>query len=207
MTISLAANAWNIRYSPKMPVHPIALVGGGWTFAFPVAPAGACPAPATQPPNYNISACPHVDYVTTPYTKALVGSSISMTFGVTGDNPVFDFHTAPNNTGSTPATVRFLIERRNDAALNQPAYRWWSNPLSVPLALGGPTTLLVPLTPEEWSDMDGQFGTAELAGFEDALENVGNIGMTFGGGSFFGHGVYLTAGSADFNLTAFEINP
>lgn len=206
MTISLAPNVWNIRYSPKMPLHPAALAGGGWTFAFPVAPAGACPAPATQPPNYNVSNCPHVDYVTTNYNRAVVGKSITMAGSVTGNNPVFDFHTASDNTGLTPATVRLLIETRGDGLLINPEGRWWSNPISFPLALGA-FSITVALTPDQWSDVDGQFGTADPAGFASSLKDCGPLGMTFGGGSFFGHGVYLTAGSANFNLTAFEINP
>lgn len=206
MTISLSPNNWDIRYSPKMPLHP-SVAKSGWMFSFPLAPAGVCPAPPTQPPNYNISACPHVDYVTTPYTKSMAANtSVSMTFVVAGVSPVFDFHTAADNLGATPATVRLLVEQQGDYFLDNPTYRWWSNPLSVPLTIGGPTTLLVPLTPDQWSDVNGLFGTAELAGFQAALKNVGNVGMTFGGGSFFGHGVYLTSGSATFNLTDFTVS-
>lgn len=208
MTINLSLNPihWNIRYSPGMPLHP-SVDGTGWKFSFPVDTGHSCPAAPTQPPNYNISSCHHVDYVTTPFYTNLNGhQSISMTFSITGIDPIFDYHTASNNTGTTPATVRFLIERTSDAALNHPTYRWWSNPISFPLALTTDTVLTTPLDPSQWSDVNGQYGTMALSGFQDCLRHVGNLGMTFGGGSFFGHGNYLTSGSADFILTNFQID-
>ena len=41
----------------------------------------------------------------------------------------------------------------------------------------------------------------------DTLKNVGLIGMTFGGGCFAGHGVYLNSGNATFTVTDFRIIP
>jgi hypothetical protein len=35
-------------------------------------------------------------------------------------------------------------------------------------------------------------------------ENVGNIGMTFGGGCFAGHGVNISGGTARFSLTSYR---
>jgi hypothetical protein len=56
----------------------------------------------------------------------------------------------------------------------------------------GNTTLAVPLTPDQWSSVFGRFGkqnATTLNGFQDVLGNLGHVGMTFGGGCFFGHGV------------------
>jgi hypothetical protein len=207
--VSLNPSAWSIRYSPGMPTRPNA-APVGWQFAFPLAAAGTCPAPDTQPPNFNVSRCHHVDYVTAAYTKAITGTSISMLFSVTtGPGTVFDWKTQFENTCPGEATVRLLIEHRNDASLSQPTYRWWSNPVSFPLAPVMNMTLTVPLTPDQWSDVNGQFGNTNaqtLAGFKAALAQVGAVGMTFGGGCFFGHGVYLDSGSATFNLQSYTIN-
>lgn len=62
-----------------------------------------------------------------------------------------------------------------------------------------------PLTADQWSDVNGQLGSANTAAFADALSNVGAVGMTFGGGCFYGHGVYLDSGSVTFVVTKFTL--
>ena len=39
------------------------------------------------------------------------------------------------------------------------------------------------------------------------LKNMGHIGVTFGGGCFFGHGVNVSGGAARFIMTRFELKP
>jgi hypothetical protein len=54
-----------------------------------------------------------------------------------------------------------------------------------------------------WSDVIGEFGTLSAttqAGFAATLASVSQIGMTFGGGCFFGHGVNVSGGTAAFEL-------
>jgi hypothetical protein len=51
--------------------------------------------------------------------------------------------------------------------------------------------------------MIGEFGTLSAttqAGFAATLASVSQIGMTFGGGCFFGHGVNVSGGTAAFEL-------
>jgi hypothetical protein len=70
-------------------------------------------------------------------------------------------------------------------------------------------TVTVPFTADQWSDVNGQLGssTAALtASFQDALSKIGAVGLTFGGGCFAGHGVYLDSGSATFVVTGFALN-
>jgi len=43
------------------------------------------------------------------------------------------------------------------------------------------------------------------AAFRAALQNVGNIGMTFGGGCLAGHGVNINGGTARFSLTSYRL--
>jgi hypothetical protein len=45
------------------------------------------------------------------------------------------------------------------------------------------------------------------AGFADPLKRLENIGLTFGGGCFFGDGVNVSGGPARFILTRFEETP
>ena len=62
--------------------------------------------------------------------------------------------------------------------------------------------------PDQWSSVFGKFGNAHAvaeAGFKSATQNVSRLGLTFGGGCFFGHGVNVRGGSATFALVAYRI--
>jgi len=85
--------------------------------------------------------------------------------------------------------------------------RWWSNPRAFALAAGA-TTISVPLRAENWSSVDGRYGSADAAtrfGFEKALLNVTRLGVTFGGGCSFGHGIRVSGGAATFTLTEYSV--
>jgi hypothetical protein len=60
---------------------------------------------------------------------------------------------------------------------------------------------------DQWSDVYGRFGNDAPSQFADALKYVGHVAMTFGGGCFFGHGVNISGGPAQFILTNYTINP
>ncbi len=72
----------------------------------------------------------------------------------------------------------------------------------------GTTTIAVPLTPESWSSVNGRFGNADSEarfGFDKAILNVTRLGLTFGGGCSFGHGINVRGGRAEFFLTEYAI--
>ena len=84
----------------------------------------------------------------------------------------------------------FSFERKNDDMQGE-FYRWWSNRVSYELGseTGTDIIMTVPMTPDQWSNINGKLGNQDAeasAGFEDALLNVGRVGMTFGGGCLFG---------------------
>jgi hypothetical protein len=63
-------------------------------------------------------------------------------------------------------------------------------------------TLTSVLDPSVWTNCYGQHDTS---GFAGALENAMGIGFTFGGRNFFGHGVYLSSGSATFKVNSYTV--
>ena len=72
----------------------------------------------------------------------------------------------------------------------------------------GARELVAPLDPAQWSSVLGKRGTDGAAarhGFEAGLAQLGNVGMTFGGGCFFGHGVFVTGGTARFITTEYVV--
>jgi hypothetical protein len=189
--VTLTASAWNIRYGSRMPAHPSPLVGmAGWWLDVPLEPGS-------------------LNYVTTAYTTPLPqGQSVIFTAQIvaTSGTPVFNFMLEPSNTCTYPAHVRAYFEQgtKHDVSYAPATYRWWANPIAVELA-EGVATVTVPLTPEQWSDAAGEIGSAQLAGFEAALAHPGAIGLTFGGGCFFGHGVNVSGGTARFILSNYVV--
>jgi hypothetical protein len=193
---SPASDPWTIRYSPGMPTAPTPNASGGFAFEIPL--GGSCPAAPTTPPDFNVSACHHVDYVTR--TPMPLSGTLTLDFTISGDNPSFGILTTATNNCSTPPSVSLLLEHTNDAALNVMSYRWWAIK-DAPIVLGH-NVLTVPLTFANWADTSGPPpGTA--AEFADALANLGAVGMTFGGGCARGHGLYLNSGSATFTINSF----
>ena len=152
--------------------------------------------------------CGHVNYVTTPVNAAITAAGLTMTFRIeTTGVPVFQYALNPNNTCTNPAAVRLFIQRQGDTLeADHEFYRWWSKAAAKLTA--GTVTLTVPLMPDQWMSVLGKAGNLDqiaTAGFHAALRNVGNIGMTFGGGCFAGHGVNISSGTARFSLTNYRL--
>ena len=159
------------------------------------------------------SAAPGVNYV----TKAVNGipataghMQIVYSVAVTG-SPVFDYRTNPNNTCGMgyPGTVRLFIQRAGDNMSGAGAYqqyRYWAVAGFKELA-PGLFTVDAPLDPAQWSDVYGALGSANPTLFAAAVANAGRIGVTFGGGCFFGHGVINSGlnSSATFTINGFSI--
>ena len=173
---------------------------GNFTFQFPV---------YNDPVPCNSDNCPSVNYVYTPSgngwpqrpAKSVAEySTLSMTMAVKAlsGSPQFFYQTDTNNTCAYTAHVRLFMWQWLDASTG--GDRWWSNPIAYELA-PGTTTLTVQLSPTEWSNVNGQFGTADPRGFSDALNHLHYVGMTFGGGCFYGHGVSVNGGTAEFVLS------
>ena len=147
-----------------------------------------------------------VNYLYNVHPPREVSGELSVVVQVTTDGPVvFNYMTEPFNTCAAPASARpFIWANRNLWGDND---RWWSNPETFPLTAGS-ATLTVPLVGSHWSNVNARFGNADpaaKAAFDLALQNVSSLGLTFGGGCFFGHGVYVRGGRAQFALVGYRI--
>jgi hypothetical protein len=183
--VSMAASAWVFQYSPNMPPQPSASSGGGWYFDFPSVDG--------------------VHYLVTAVSGAVTGT-ITLNYEVsTTGTPVFDFHTKPNNTCNTPpGAVSLYFQRRGDDITGRGtlgSYRFFTRPM-VSILKAGPATLSVPLDPSQWINVWGQ---NDATGFAAAIADLQAIGMTFGGGCFAGHGVFVTGGTARFIATGYSV--
>jgi hypothetical protein len=197
--VSLSPADWIFRGSPGMGLHPVA-APGGWKFDFPSHSRSQC----------NVSICSQVHYLTTALTKPMAStSSISMTLSITASpGIVFDYHTEASNTCPRSASVRLYFQQQgDDLTMAAATYRWWSNPSSFVLApTDEPIRLSVPLRGDKWTDVNGMTGVQQPNGFAAALAHPANVGLTFGGGCFFGHGVFIDGGTATFTMTGFSID-
>ena len=187
---SLAARAWTIRYSAGLPKHPTALTGmAGWYVDLPPAPGS-------------------LHYLTTPQkTPIVAGQLLTLSVQiVTTGLPIFAYDTEPQNTCVVPpATVRAYLEDKDFAAHPSDDFtRWWSNPIAIELR-DGAYTASTPIALGAWSSVYGTWNQDYQAQWAYALAHPAAVGMTFGGGCFFGHGVYVQGGTARFILTSYTI--
>lgn len=186
----MAASDWTFEYSPNMPRHPRD-AGGGWQFDFPTKQG--------------------VGYLTTSQRPSSASQSIEAAITIeTVGSPYFEFRTEAANTCPGQATVRLYFQRRGDDMSGRGAYefyRWWSNPVAYELE-NGTVQLVGDLTdPSLWTSVFGRPGSEHEPEFRAALADLGSVGFTFGGGCFFGHGVYVQPGTGQalFSATAFTI--
>ena len=188
--LTLSPQAWSIRYSQGMPSNP-SLAESGWSLDFP----RGTDCKKKQD-------CPGVHYVITPYRKLRLENSTLITkFQIMTQGEVrFNYRLEASNTCSSPATVRAFLQRADDD-LYAANGRFWSNPIATILAPGN-FTMAIKLHPDQWTNVEGQH---DRAGFEALLGKIGNVGLTFGGGCFFGHGVNVEGGSARFIMNSFAI--
>ncbi len=175
-------SSWLLRYSSGV------TLAAGPSFTFPRSPGS-------------------VNYLTESYSAPIAQSqSLTMTVQIIG-SPTFNYMLEPSNVCVNDASVRPYFERyytkKLDATFAPDNYRWWSNPAAIELQ-AGTFTLTVPFSPELWSDTSQVFGQNDIAGFSAALANPHYVGMTFGGGCFFGHGVSVD-GQASFVVKDFRV--
>lgn len=112
------------------------------------------------------------------------------------------------NAGTLPANVRFFVSSYRDAYNNlyadyHPDFFFWSKEGTVSVNQGI-YTLTASLDPSKWTNAAGQ---TNAVGFANAVKNVAQIGLSFGGGSFYdaGIGVLENTGSAWFALQNFDV--
>ena len=147
-----------------------------------------------------------VNYLFTSSPQLSIRGNLIVTFRIDTTGPVMFNSLDPITSACViPASVRPFIWANGNGSSDYD--RWWSNPSSSPLRAGA-ATIGVPLSPEAWSSVNGKIGNANAEtkyGFAKALLNVSRLGVTFGGGCSFGHGVNISGGQAQFVLTEFAI--
>jgi len=197
VSVPITVSKWQLwnRAVNRLPVYSV--TGGGIGFDFEVS--------AQPDPN----AGPTWDgYFITPVKNVPLlgsGSEVVVTFQINASSTgvQWNFKSDSFNGGTAPANFHVYVQKSSGHCVGKspfslcypPQLRWWSNPVNFTLIdTGGVVELHVPLTPENWSETDGIQATDPIF-YPYWVETMGDpewVGITFGGGSFFGHGVNVT---------------
>jgi hypothetical protein len=140
-------------------------------------------------------------FYTKPPASIARGLTVTLVYSIDGSSPEWGV-SDPNDI--PPATMHlFLWRSGDDLSCNgaMASYRFWA-PSGVTLKLGDSQTLTSVLDSSVWTNCYGQH---DISGFAGALEDAIGIGFTFGGQNFFGHGVYLSSGSATFKVNSYTV--
>lgn len=204
-----SANGWTSLYSPGVTLKSAA-PGGLISFAIP-ATNGNCPNGSYQ----GSAPCPQVDYVTTAAAGLAVGKTITMTGSIAASaGAVFNYLTQPDNNqpGGHAAACRLWFQETGDDGLGTPGttefYRWWANdPADVVLANGSfsVSAKLDGSAGGGWGSVRGGQASANPGPFAQAVNNAQLMGFTCGGGSFYGHGVNMSSGTATMTVTSYTV--
>ena len=179
---------WDILYGNGMPHHPYSTTstseGENWYIDLPDSSGS-------------------LNYVEVPFqaNHELGTQTLTATFRIVSSDAVYNGQVDPN--AIDPATFHLFIERQGDDLTNE-YFRWWCG--SAVYILGSNDnqmlTITCPLTYDKWTDV---YGHRDQNEFQDTLNNIGWVGLTFGGSNMWGHGVNLLGGKARFELINYQI--
>ena len=150
-------------------------------------------------------------YLKTNYNRDLTDKTITAIVDVVAD-------------ASTQFWTRSTLSASGSGCTSQPAYvrlefqsatgnynasdYWWStgNTWNLSTIANVQTTLILSTTNAgAWSNINGQTGLGDPAGFAAALKNVKEIGVAFGSSCSYASGVNVSGGPASFQLQSYTV--
>jgi len=150
--------------------------------------------------------------LTKAWSGSAAGSTLHLTIQVdTTGTPLFHLAQGPEPTCRTPPSARPYLEAVGWEAMPPPypSMRWWSRQAFVALAQAGTFSIDVPLTPDRWSGVSGQLAAQDATSQSWFAQIVtasvpARAGLVFGGGCSYGHGLYVSGGSATLTVSEFD---
>lgn len=177
----------------------------------------SCESPGMYFTQYNPQGQTVMLTITNALYGNLTGKRLTAVCEVTGDqNYVFGGWATWNTSRVRPANVRLYFTSTQTIYTSAQSSRWstnfwWCNAptgwTNLP-GLTGTFTLQAPLDPSLWSDGLGRWGNDPFyaQGWSNCVANVAQIGLSFGGGSFYDCGVSNTNQPSNlFRLISFAI--
>lgn len=185
------ANEWQIgpiidgkNYSHNVPPHPMQ-AGNSWSIEFPNSDG--------------------VHYVTADTGPLTLNNTIILAYRVEAD-PGAQF--VASSAPTTPAMGPTLyFERCNDdwsGTGQYETYRWWATFATPFPMVPGTFQVSVPMN-GKWTAVMSSNAQDQSAAFQAALANACRIGFTFGGGTGYGHGAFVTGGHGRVIVDSFKV--
>jgi hypothetical protein len=175
-----ATSGWSILYSPSMPPSLSQNADGSYYVDLP-----------------------HQDglhYVVQGAQGNPTGKTIIIKFELVGTAELL-----ASDPGETcPCSVSLYLQQQGDTLRVADEFkRWWLH--KIPLNAQGEA--LVVVSPENFTQVFGKRGSDFPRQFQAAMSSLANVGFTFGGTSFAGHGIYVKqgTGSVRFVLKEYSI--
>lgn len=197
--IAVNAESWSLYQRTETPTPVTNLLNGGIYFDFPVSPL---PDPLATPPwdGYLLTSLWQLKAGTQIGTD-LRGTHLVFVFQVLATpNVLWNYMSDPDNTAPVSPKMTLYFGRFNPMYNAWDGSRWWASAYRWTLSdSGGVLTLDVPIDPAYWSDTYGHPATLDdmhrlnFCGTPGILRNVFYLGVTFGGGSAYGHGVNVSS--------------
>ena len=167
-TNAAATSGWTIRYSPGMPSSMLKNADGTYHVDLPYQDG--------------------LHYVVQGAHGNLSGKTITIKFELAGTGELL-----ASDPGETcPCSVSLYLQQQGDTLSAPDEFkRWWSH--KIPLNAQGEASVVV--SPENWTQVFGKRGSDFPQQFQAAMSNLANVGFTFGGTHFAGHGIYIKQGT------------
>lgn len=148
-------------------------------------------------------------YLKTNYNRDLTGKTITAIVDVVAPaGTSFWTRTSACANAGTDAYVR--LEFQSATGNYNASDYWWStgNTWNLSTIANVPTTLSLSTNDAAlWSNISGQTGADDPAGFAAALKNVKEIGVAFGSSCSYASGVNVSGGTASFQLQSYTVTP
>jgi hypothetical protein len=167
-TNAATTSGWSIRYSPGMPSLMSKNSDGTYHVDLP----------------YHDG----LHYVVQGARGNLTGKTITIKFELLGAGELL-----ASDPGETcPCSVSLYLQQQGDTLNASDEFkRWWS--YKTPLNAQNEASVVV--SPENWTQVFGKRGSDFPQQFQAAMSNLANVGFTFGGTHFAGHGIYVKQGT------------
>ena len=167
-TNAAATSGWSIRYSPGMPSLMSKNDDGTYHVDLPYQDG--------------------LHYVVQGAHESPTGKTITIKFELVGTGELL-----ASDPGETcPCSVSLYLQQQGDTLSAADEFkRWWSH--KIPLNAQGEASVVV--SPENWTQVFGKRGSDFPQQFQAAMSNLANVGFTFGGKHFAGHGIYVKQGT------------
>lgn len=189
---AIPLTGWEIAYSVGMPRTP----DGAWDIDIPsVVNPDKCAK--------RKHSCKSVHYVWKNVQGRIKNNStLTMEFTVIAPKvQSWNYKLEPTNNGNHPASVAFIMQRKGDDMRGANG-RFWATSRAV--LEHGNRVLKIKINRHNFINVLGK--KPSISVWNSMLANLGRVGVTFGGGSFYGHGVNVTGGTAKFKMERFRFD-